>query len=107
MTIGLWSKWRQEFLQNLQLRQKLAHPQRNLQVNDVLISKEDNGVCNRWPLATVVEVYPSEDGQVKECRILLSDKALDFQGKTQSKFVYMQRPIHTLVLLLAFEDQGL
>ena len=107
LTNEFWSRWKQEFLQNLQLRHKWVHPQRNLQVNDVVISKKDSGVRNRWPLARVVEVYPSEDGQVRKCKILLGYKALDCQGKRQSKLVYLQRPIHKLVLLLPVEDQGL
>ena len=90
MTNEFWSRWKQEFLQNLQLRQKWVCPQRNLQVNDVVICKEDNRVHNHWPLARVVEVYPSEDGQVRKCKILLGDKALDSQGKRQSKPVYLQ-----------------
>lgn len=100
-----WSRWRQEFLQNLQIRQKWTHPQRNMKINDVVIFKEDSGYRNQWPLARVVEVYPSEDGQIRKCKILMGDKSLDNQGKRQSKPVYLQRPIHKLVLLLAVEDQ--
>ena len=53
----------------------------------------------------VHEVYPSEDGQIRKCKILMSDKSLDSQGRRQSKPVYLQRPVHKLLLLLAVEDQ--
>ena len=105
LTNEFWSRWRQEFLQNLQTRQKWTHPKRNLKINDIVISKEDSGCRNQWPLARVSEVYPSEDGQVRKCKILMSDKSLDNQGRRQSKPVYLQRPVHKLVLLLAVEDQ--
>ena len=68
MTNEFWSRWKQEFLQNLQLRQKWVHPQRNLQVNDVVISKEDSGVRNRWPLPellTFIQVKMAKFENVK------------------------------------------
>ena len=48
-----WSRWREEFLQNLQTRQNWTHPKRNLKINDIVISKEDSGCRNQWPLARV------------------------------------------------------
>ena len=105
LTNEFWSRWRQEFLQNLQTRQKWIHPKRNVKINDIVISKEDSGIRNQWPLARVYEVYPSEDGQVRKCKILMGDKSLDNHGKRQSKPVYLQRPVHKLVLLLAAGDQ--
>eukprot|EP00112_Aurelia_sp_Birch-Aquarium-sp1_P007310 Seg1796.7 transcript_id=Seg1796.7/GoldUCD/mRNA.D3Y31 product="hypothetical protein" protein_id=Seg1796.7/GoldUCD/D3Y31 len=63
-----WSRWRQDFLQNLQTRQKWTHPQRNLKINDIVISKEDSGFRNQWPLARVVDVYPSEDEKIRKCK---------------------------------------
>ena len=53
----------------------------------------------------VYEAYPSEDGQIRKCTVLMSDKSLDNQGRRQSKPVYLQRPVHKLALLLAAEDQ--
>ena len=37
-----WYRWQKEYLQNLQTRQKLVQPKRNLKVNDVLIVKDEN-----------------------------------------------------------------
>ena len=51
LTNEFWSRWRQEFLQNLQTRQKWTHPKRNLKIKNIVISKEDRGCRNQWPLA--------------------------------------------------------
>ena len=45
-----WSRWRKEFLQSLQARQKWDISKRNVQVGDVVLLKEDIG-RNKWPMA--------------------------------------------------------
>ena len=57
-----WLRWCQDFLHYLQVQKKWVRPERNLMVGVVVISKEIHGTCNQWPLARVVETYPSEDG---------------------------------------------
>ena len=99
-----WARWRYEFLQNLQSRSKWMRPTRNLMVGDVVISKEDEGPRNQWPLAKVVEVYPSEDGYVRKVRILKADGELDNQGRRQKPPSLLDRPIHKLVLLLPCDE---
>ena len=99
-----WARWRYEFLQNLQSRSKWMRPTRNLMVGDIVISKEDEGPRNQWPLAKVVEVYPSEDGYVRKVRILKADGELDNQGRQQKPPSLLDRPIHKLVLLLPCDE---
>lgn len=77
-----WLRWRREYLQSLQLRQKWTQPKRNLTVGDVVISKENEGSRNKWPLGRVVQIYPSEDGLVRTVKFLLmADGHLDDCGK--------------------------
>ena len=99
-----WLRWRREFLQSLQSRDKWVHPKRNLSVGDIVISKEDEGSRNQWPLARVVEVYVSEDGCVRKVKIMKADGALDNEGKRQKPPTFLDRPIHKLVLLLPAEE---
>ena len=99
-----WLRWRREFLQSLQSRDKWVHPKRNLSVGDIVISKEDEGSRNQWPLARVVEVYVSEDGCVRKVKIMKADGELDNQGKRQKPPTFLDRPIHKLVLLLPAEE---
>ena len=100
MANQFWLRWRREFLQKLQSRSKWTQPRRNMAVGDIVISKEDDGPRNQWPLAKVVEVYPSENGCVRKVKILKGDGQLDNQGRRQKPPTVLQRPIHKLVLLL-------
>ena len=94
-----WLRWRGEYLQMLQVRQKWVQPKRNLAVGDIVISKESESTRNKWPLGKVVKVYPSDDGYVRKVRLLMADGNLDDSGKRQRPPSYPDRPIHTLVLL--------
>jgi hypothetical protein len=89
-----WLRWRREVLHNLQSRQKWNRPQKNLSVGDIVISKESEEPRNKWPLAKVVDVYPSEDGYVRKVRILKSDGDLDNQGRRKRPASYLDRPVH-------------
>ena len=99
-----WLRWRQEFLQSLLTRVKWNHSRRNLSVGDIVISKEDENVRNQWPLARVVEVYPSADGCVRKVKIMKANGELDKQGRRQKSPTFLNRPIHKLVLLLPCEE---
>ena len=57
-----WSRWRKEFLLSLQERRKWTSPSRDLQVDDVVIMKDERLPRNAWPLAGASAVYPSADG---------------------------------------------
>ena len=48
-----WLRLRKEFLLSLQRRQKWVNPQRNMQVGDIVLIKEDNVSRNRWRTARV------------------------------------------------------
>ena len=59
-----WSRWSKEYLQQLQARNKWIQPQRNFQVGDVVLLKENQSPRNRWPMAKVVATHPDDQGQV-------------------------------------------
>ncbi|XP_040928808.1 uncharacterized protein LOC114866078 isoform X1 [Betta splendens] len=98
-----WTRWKNEYLLNLQQRQIWQRDRRNIKVNDIVILKEDNSPRNQWKLAKVAEVYPSKDGKVRKVKLLISDSSLDSKGRRISKPVYLDRPVHKIVLLLEAE----
>lgn len=65
----------------------------------MVLSKEDEGLRNQWPLAKVIEVYPSEDGYVRRVKIMKADAELDNQGRRLKPAIFLDRPVHKLVLL--------
>ena len=88
---SFWSRWRREYLQLLQARTKWTEEKRNLQVNDVVLMKDEDAPRGRWPMARVTETHPSKDGLVRS--VTLSAKGSLFK-----------RPVHKTVLLVAGDE---
>ena len=83
-----WSRWKKEYLHQLQSRQKWNSEQRNLQTGDiVLLGESDQPRCD-WKLALVTETYASRDDLVRKVRLHIGNGH------------YLDRPVHKLVLLL-------
>ena len=72
-----WYRWRKDFFQSLQVRQKWIRPRKNLQVEDVVIVKDADMPRNRWKLARVAETYPEDDGLVRKVKLAMADSTLD------------------------------
>lgn len=64
-----WTIWRKEYIGSLQTRYKWNTVEGNLQVNDLVLLKEDNVPPGVWPVARVMEVYPGADGIVRSVKI--------------------------------------
>lgn len=98
-----WTRWKKEYLLNLQQRQMWQKEKRNTKVNDIVILQEDSSPRNQWRLARVTEVYPSTDGIVRKVKLLISDSTLDSQGRRITKPVYLDRPVQKTVVLIEAE----
>lgn len=94
-----WSRWRKEYLHNLQLRNKWYGPKRNLLVGDVVLITDGNVSRSQWNLGRVVEANKDPDGLVRKVRILVGTSSLDNNGKRLESQSYLERPIHKLVLV--------
>ena len=97
LTNEFWSRWRLEYLQTLQTRQKWTKPRRNVAVGDVVIVMEDNCPRNQWKLARVTHVTRGEDGLVRKVKLFLG-------VRDDASASELERPIHKLVLLLPSDD---
>ncbi|KAL2082690.1 hypothetical protein ACEWY4_022508 [Coilia grayii] len=64
-----WSRWKSEYLSNISTRQKWHVPRRNLQVNDVVIIKDEILPRNQWQLAQVVETTVDSDDLVRRVKV--------------------------------------
>lgn len=64
-----WVRWKKEYLQNLQNRTKWQTQQRNLNVGDIVLIKEDETHRNNWPLGRITEVMRSSDGKVPKAKV--------------------------------------
>ena len=80
-------RWRNEVLHDLQQDSKsCCEPQRNLQINEIVIIRDDLSPPGRWPLGRVSSCHPGPDGQVRSVTL-----------KTTS--TTLVRPIVKLILL--------
>ena len=98
-----WNRWRREFLQTLQQRQKWTGTRRNVQVNDIVLLKVNDLPRNQWPLARVVETFPSSDGLVRKVKLFVSDRIHEATGQRTKPAQTSECPIHKLVLLIPSE----
>ncbi|XP_033116710.1 uncharacterized protein LOC117116716 [Anneissia japonica] len=85
-----WIRWRKEYLQNLQYRQKWLQPKPNISAGDVVILKQKDVPRYSWPLARVKKTLPSEDGRVRKVEVLVCSEG------TRRTFL---RPVSELILI--------
>jgi hypothetical protein len=86
-----WSRWRKEYLPQLQQRQKWTDSQRDLRNGDVVLLKEKSICRTQCPIGRIVNAIKSSDDHVRkvEVRIIVNGKPT----------VYT-RPISELILLV-------
>ena len=103
-----WSRWKKEYLQGLQSRQKWNHQRANIQVGDVVIIKDDNAPRNQWSLGRIEETKASDDGLVRQAKVRIATKWIDRKGRRMEESRFLDRPISKLVLLVKNleEDDG-
>ncbi len=86
-----WCRWKQEYLQTLQVRRKWQKPHPNIQEGDIVLLKDKQVVRNEWPRALVTSVFPGQDGNV--CKVELK---VTKEGSSKT----FLRPVSEIILLL-------
>ena len=87
-----WSRWKKEYVQNLQERAKWNSPRRNLEKGDLVLIADDRLPRNRWNMARVVDVHPDSKGRVRSVKVAMATTTLE-------------RPIQKLVLILENKEE--
>ena len=99
-----WVRWRREYVQELQQRQKWIQPRRDIAVGDIVIVKEDDSTRSQWPLGRVAETYPSDDGSIRKVKLQIASRELNKDGTRKCSPTFLERPIHKFVLILPSEQ---
>ncbi|KYN20004.1 hypothetical protein ALC57_07645, partial [Trachymyrmex cornetzi] len=60
-----WKRWAAEYIANLQNRTKWKGKQPNLQMNDLVLIRDDNAPPLKWKLGRVIELHPGHDGFIR------------------------------------------
>ena len=66
-----WIRWRQEYIQNLQVKRKWNQEHHNLAVDDIVLMKDEQAHRNNWALGRVAHGIKSEDGRVRRAMVLI------------------------------------
>ena len=93
-----WQRWKTEYIQTLQSRQKWVKNKPNLKLGSIVLIKNESNTRNEWPLARVVECIVSSDQQVRSAKLLLGNR----RSPTRSD-QYLIRPVSKLVTLFESE----
>jgi hypothetical protein len=83
-----WSRWKLEYLQSLQRRDKWTVPQGNFEPNDVVLLVEKDLPRASWQIGRVLVVMKGADSLVRKVQI-----------KTGSGQI-LDRPVHNLIRLV-------
>lgn len=86
-----WSRWKRDYLQTLQTRKKWNSDKECIGTGDVVLLRDDEVGRAQWPIARVVNVFPSDDNRVRKVEVKV------FRNGEIAKYV---RPIVKLVLLV-------
>lgn len=64
-----WKRWHNEYLQTLIDHTKWRSKERNLQVGDLVIIREDNLPPSNWKMGRIIQTYPGGDGCVRSVQL--------------------------------------
>lgn len=90
-----WNRWKNEYLSQLQARQKWIRVQPDIQVGSIVVAKDQDLVRNKWLTGKVVETTKSSDGAVRSVKILAANE----KDHTKSDR-YLERPVSKVIVLL-------
>ncbi|XP_075150654.1 uncharacterized protein LOC142224752 [Haematobia irritans] len=62
-------RWKEEYLKGLQKRYKWKFPQRDIEVGDLVGSRDEQLPPTSWKLGRVDDVYPGSDGRVRVAEV--------------------------------------
>ncbi|GFY06850.1 integrase catalytic domain-containing protein [Trichonephila clavipes] len=69
MTQHFWNRWSSEYLTLLQSSAKRRIVQKNLDIGDLILIKQDNSPTLQWKLGKVTEAFCGKDGKVRKVKI--------------------------------------
>lgn len=62
-------RWKMEYLKELHKRNKWKYPEKNIEVNSIVVIKEENIPPNEWRLGRVLKLHPGKDNRVRVAEI--------------------------------------
>ena len=66
---SFWKRWTRDVFPSLIPRKKWNTEKRNVQVDDFVIVQTPNAIRGNWNIGRIVNVYPGQDGKVRNVRV--------------------------------------
>ena len=86
-----WSRWRKEYLINLNSSQKGFQPKRNLKIGDIVIVQEEVS-RNEWPLGKITDTSTDQQDLVRSVKIKLGSRNPKKKGNDTNSHI-IERPV--------------
>lgn len=71
-----WTKWKNEYLMELQKRNKWTTKRPNLEVGELVLIKDENLPASQWPMGRVQEVHPGDDDLTRVVSVKTANSVL-------------------------------
>lgn len=65
----IWRQWQSDYINSLQCRGRWQTKQKNLEIDDIVLIKEDNIAPQHWLLGRIIATHPGTDGCVRNVTI--------------------------------------
>lgn len=69
-----WSRFSREFLDTLQVRSKWQQATYNMKPGDVVLLKDASVHRREWPVGSVIQMFPGDDGLVRKVEVKIIRK---------------------------------
>ena len=66
---AFWKRWKRDVFPTLVPRKKWIVERRNVRIDDIVVMEDTNAVRGSWTVGRVINVYPGEDGRVRNVRV--------------------------------------
>lgn len=77
MQQDFWARWHDEYLNQLNIRQKWNTGQHNIKLGSVVIIKDENTRPLQWALGRVIQVYPGSDDVIRKVTVKTINGVID------------------------------
>ena len=100
IVVEFWEKWRIVVFHSLVPQFKWHRTQRNVQIGDVVLLKEEEARVADYKLGMVIGIKSSKDGLVRSVKVRCLNRI-------ENRFTvsYLDRPIHKLCVIVPVEEQ--
>ena len=106
---AFWKRWIRDYCPSLLIRQKWHVEKRNVKVGDVVIIQDSNLVRGSWRLGRVSNVFPGDDGRVRNVEIQYKQFSTNEQVNvyTGKEYSAIQQPVQKLAVLVPVDEDAL